>query len=92
MFFDAALRNYIFKYLYLSFYSRASYFKNRIQKLYLCSESKTRARSEKKLKSLDRALDRFPNMNIIFKFRNQPRPRSKTNNSKSLWIALLIDF
>ena len=33
------------------------------------------ARSEKKIKCLDRALNRFLNTNIIFEFRNQPRAR-----------------
>ena len=47
---------------------------------------------------MDRARDRFLNTNIFFNsslekvFRNQPRARFKTNNFKSLWIALEIDF
>ena len=46
---------------------------------------------------MDRARDRFLNTNIFFNsslekvFRNQPRALFKTNNFKSLWIALEID-
>ena len=57
-------------------------------------KSKTRARSEtnNNKKSLDRALDRFPNKNRTVEFRIEARARSETNNYKSLWIALLIVF
>ena len=60
----------------------------------LCSESKTRARSEtNNYKSLSIALlIGFQNKNRTAEFRIQARARSEANNFKSLWIALLIGF